>query len=285
MKKLIYLCILLVCLVMSALSAVEKTDWQNLELRGKVRSVANGYVYQYFSEAGFLDKEESGEKSVITFNIFYNRDQQGRLVYIKDGRMNTYTTLSYNQAGKLAEKKVECSDKSSWSNYTNKYTYNVKGENTLIKVYDPAGKLTSSKEYSYNDKGSIIKAIEYDENNALTGYYEYTYDARQNVIEENHYEAPHTLVGRITNKYDAKDRVIESKDSSYYDGEIWTLNRFTYNTQGDAISYAITYSMDNSTHITKYTYEYDKQGNWISRTTEDQDLESVKTDERTIEYY
>jgi YD repeat-containing protein len=266
---------------MGILGAVEKNDLQLSGLKGKVESMDNGHIAQFFTDKGYLDWEEYECGKRERANRYYDRDEQGRLVYIKDEGTDTYTTFTYDKTGKLAEKKIETVENTTIL----KYSYNPKGENTWTKYYDTAGKQTKATENSFNPKGCKVKTTEYDATNTITEIYEYAYDDFMNIVEEKHYTANGVLDSKSTYKYDNKNRKVESINYDYTDGESIEKINLAYNVQGDLAELVHYYSGWENPLISKYTYTYDKMGNWISQ--EEMSLDSDYTDtlERSIEYY
>ena len=166
-------------------------------------------------------------------------------------------------------------------------------------------------EYEYDSKNNLIIETEYNSNDDVTLMIENVYDSQNNLIKEERFEGDGVDIrefeynenGDVTNIYRSgseQNRYLEC-EKEYNQGE---LTKETYYFEGGSIDYYIEYTYQNDLLIKESNfdasplmeknnekatvYEYDEQGNMISKSTyhpmadpnmEDCDSEEYKYDD------
>ncbi len=187
--------------------------------------------------------------------------------YIYDDNGNILKQLSYSPEGVVKHKRI--------------YNY----ENGLVKTEDLYSAETLTRRYinEYDADGNRINRKRYDINGVLDQ--ERIYDIVLNTYKEIGYNSDGEVVSRAFGQYDKKGRIIKSTAYTM-DGSIQTESGWIYDNKGLLTKEELVVAGDNAEFV--YDYEFDEQGNWISRTvSEIVDGEPLKLETivRTIEYY
>lgn len=186
-------------------------------------------------------------------------------------------------------------DENGAVSWRHEFTYNLKGQEASIIVYDRTGKETDRLERAYDEDGRMLNSYglsdedgrinlikyyyqdgfkikdEYYNNTAgdeVTGYITYEYNENGKTSQSNFYSAGGELNYRHIYEYSEDGR--HSKISGYSpSGELTSYQIQTYNENGDCIRNEC-YSADG-TMTTYFIYEYDNSGKQTGTKKYDQD--------------
>ncbi len=148
------------------------------------------------------------------------------------------TAYDYNEAGKLLRLSRKHSiDKNL--DYSLQYQYDAKGNMISEYKHYRNGKADYKKEYSYDSSGNKVGFIQYTAEGKIVERLSYAYDKKGNLAEENKYDSSGAFSSRLVYKYDERNNEIER-------------SRYLPSGKPDV--------------QIAWTYEYDKQGNWILKT-------------------
>jgi len=270
--------LLLAIIVGTGVVAQSKTDWEQLSLKGKVKSLQTKQTHRYKKNGVFTPWENS---------------------YSHLTRFNTtgYRT-EYNEF--LANDSL---------NYKITYTHTPKERKTELRYFNKELKPTIRKTYLYDAKGNHIDQLEYTTDGQQDRRYTYTYDANGNMLTITGYKKDGAVSSTTTYQYDSKNRrtnylletpgyansfrkfVYDDKgnmtEEFWYNGKGATDFRFvrSYDAQGNKIEETSYKGNGQLVGTTRYAYEYDKKGNWTKKTDFISDGTDFHTETRTITYY
>jgi hypothetical protein len=234
-----------------------KNDLTKNNLKGKVKSVEKT-VYDAVEKDGEIEKSSLNYKRTER----YNKDgyMVERKAYKSDSSLKDVCKFEYDTKGNLLEQIFTDED----GKYACKIAYKNNSNGMMIeeKLLSPTNKnAISTTTHKYDKKGRLIETIDwwtYKKSKAMWKY----------VLEYNE-------GGKI------------SKETLYKDdrGRIreWENTLYDYNENGDKIKEVVKSTKFDPSHYT-FSYEYDKVGNWTSRTKFFQG-EPSEIVERTITYY
>jgi hypothetical protein len=280
MKQLV---IIILVFLISSLSAnsQDKIHREEFGLKGNVKSVKEN-SYKKVEKFGEIVKEKS-RRVYFMRDFYYIFNKKGNII-----NKNEYTTdesdyhkyiFKYNRKGEVTTKKLESTIVISSMKNTVKfhtiYKYDNYG-NIIEQVFYKSSNnsFLSKYTYIYNKEGNKIEQNYYDESiDKLDKKRKYKLDDKGNVIEENYYESSGKLKYKYLSKYNEKGNKIEDQ---------------TFKPDGSLV-YRDIFEYDNYNNITleegyKIKYEYDINGNWISK-IEFYDNVEGHTIEREIVYF
>lgn len=281
MKK-AYILFLAFTLFLSLLMAVEKTDVQKKDLKGKVRKLSTENTVYYFMENGYLESESYDYDEYYCGDVYYSYDGKGRLTSLEDEDYYDGTiyseTYTYDDKDRVKTKKyTEYAD-----DITITYTYDVKGFLVEERSVDQDGALVRRKEYINDKNGNKINEKQFDSEDKLERYFEFKYDKNNNKIEEALFNPDRTLQNKHEYSYNANNKLI--KETGWNStAKTYTLV-LSYDDKGNEIKREYTDLATNKTTVTVTGYVYDEKGNWKEKTTAV--LDGIKeTINRSISYY
>ncbi|MCD7938064.1 MAG: hypothetical protein LUG98_14505 [Tannerellaceae bacterium] len=178
--------------------------------------------------------------------------------------------------------------------------HHLQPDGTLFvrNCYEYKGKETEEEVIAkYNQEGTLVSREVRE--NRRPGYKQLvTYNNRGERIATTEHKLEKNTV-RVTST-NQRGQIVYSRESVYKEGllqrskstqpreDISEISEFTYNEMGDIKEHIYTYAEGREQYTTRtfHTYEYDKQGNWIKRTSLMEKAE-VPCDiaERVIKYY
>jgi len=274
MKNILSVCCLLAAVTIA--HAQSPTDWKQLELKGKVKSLSTQQTYRYKKAGEWLPWEKTYAKDYL----FNNK-----------GRYTEY--MDYGLDGKLS--------------YSIIYTYTAK--NTTLAFFDKEGKAGIKKIHVLDDKGRVTEEIEYTKDGVPDRRYANSYDEKGNKITVTGYKADGTMTSKITYTYDAGGRMIgyltatpgyanssrkyvldekgNTKEDIWYNGQGAIEYRYvrTYDEKGNKIEELTYKGKDELRNMIRWKYEYDKNGNWTKRTESNSEGIEFHIEERKLTYY
>lgn len=280
MKNLIFLLTTLMSVMTFA--QIGKTDVENVSLRGKVKSLKHtAYTAKDFFDSIAKNNIIERENYIYLFN--------------KDGYFTE--TIIYNTDNSIKHKDI--------------YTFNNKNKYIESKRVDEKGKLIAKYTPIYNEKGQRVEYYHYNIEKILTQKSTFSYDEKGNLINKTTFDAKGEKISEDNLKYDNNNLFIGNNFTSFAYNEKQT-NEYIYNdnnrkikviasfyTMNDRLLYKIKFDLnenediikgkifDNKDNLTKMfsnQYIYDKNNNWIKRTTMEGFITTSIT-EREITYY
>ncbi|GAB5527117.1 MAG: hypothetical protein Roseis2KO_49890 [Roseivirga sp.] len=141
----------------------------------------------YFNRQGFMTKQSSLDSlNNETGSITYKFDKKGNRVDYKqwrDGKVLIHQKRKYKKG--LNTQLINRVYGGSTYYLASEYSYNKEGLYTLIKSYDPSGRLTSTSDYQYDQTESTVKVFRTEGTDTrLTSI---TYYNSNGLIEKRHY--------------------------------------------------------------------------------------------------
>lgn len=281
MKK-TFILFLALSILSSLLIALEKTDLQKKELKGKVKILSTDNTDYYFSENGYLSSESYDYDEYYCGDVYYYYDDKGRLTSMEDEDLYEGVIYSeeytYDENGRLKTKNyTEYAD-----DVTTTYNYDAKGFLVEERSEDQDGDLIRRKEYVNDKKGNVLKEMHFDTSDRLERYYEYKYDSNDNKIEDALFSPDKTLKTKYERSYNASKKIV--KETGWNSGIKTYILVLSYDDKGNEIKREYTDQATNKTTVTVTGYVYDEHGNWTEKTSAV--LEGDKeTTTRRISYY
>ena len=260
----------------------EKSDAEQAELKGAVRQTIDKYY-------------------VATTDSF----QQ-----VSKGKLESVYSFVYNKEGNIEESigKLSYGD-NAWISIKSVYTYGNNGKKTVIAKYDANGNPDSKEIFEYDSKGNLSKISVYNAYDVLQRESGYVYDVRNNMIEfhqsgewglhgffkydennnciEKTYYNPDGGLREIsTLKYNDKGKIIEQQAFNA-DAVLVSTTTFVYDKNGNNTEMQLQTTVASDFNVNeRYEYQFDKNGNWIVKTTYDSKSNKIKSiTEREITYY
>lgn len=261
MKNIFFTLILLFPVVL--FSQVVKSDWEKMNLKGKVKciietdkqheSIKISFNYKGYITEKSLDYEVDGS---IDSRSTYNYDSLNKLVTMKtyrgDTTLVTISTFLYDSLGNRINEKIENvheSEKGHNANYY--YRFDNKGNCIEMRGYNSKGTLFTTYSYRYDSLGHRLEENWLEANGDTISYVKYTYDNHGNKSEEQR-------------KYSSSDL-------------IYTTN-YRYNEEGTLIE---EISGNGNSRV---NYQLDKKGNCV-RIIYSEGLENEVVVKRRIDYF
>lgn len=259
-------------------SAQANNDWSDLQLKGKVKSLATKETYRY-KKAGVFTAWEKSYRRLTKFNSTGFRTEFSE--FTGNDSLSYKSINSYNPAEKKAE----------------------------LSYFNKDLKPTTKRVYKLNDKGYKIEELQYATDGALSHRYVYGYDKAGNMIEMTGYKRDGKLSSKTSWKYNPENHRIEYlletpgyanssrkfvnddrgnvTEETWYNGKGSVDFRFvrTYDANGNKIKEIKYKDGDKLLDTVTWHYEYDKKQNWTKRTETTSDGADFHIEERTIVYY
>ena len=238
-------------------AVVVKTDWENYNLKGRVKQIKEFVRNMPDAERFTMEDSAEGEKYDIT--RVYKFNEEGYLTEVFSTNQNS-TTLQkclYDKDGVLMMIEMYQNDKLM---------------RTLVHRYSAMGRLVSvSSVLAEGEKIEVSTFFEYDE--------------KGNVIKEINKDAGGNKINELLYTYDSKGRKTSHRSAlpDGYSDDMETLYR--YNDNGDMSQIETKDNfLKESTYQDFCYYDCDENGNWIRRETIFMQgrLQEVK---REYEYY
>lgn len=170
--------------------------------------------------------------------VNYGYDAAGRLASLTDGNGDAIVSYEYDEVGRLARE-----DKGNGT-YTT-YSYDLAGQLLSIENYAPDDTVNSSSVYTYDDLGRQTSLT------TLDGEWSYEYDAIGQLTGADFVSTNPDLSDRsLTYEYDAAG------------------NRINTIENGESTGYT-TNNLNQYTDVNGFEYQYDDDGNLVSKTTDE----------------
>jgi antitoxin component YwqK of YwqJK toxin-antitoxin module len=210
----------------------------------------NGFMVEqyYYKPDGSLNF-----KNTYEYNENMNKTEKK---WIKpDGSFSGKRIYKYDENGNMIEEKSENTDNSTGSKHL--YTYDENGLLIEKSWFESYGDIYSNDIYKYDENGNMVEENSYNSDGSLNYRFLYRYDKNGMLVERDYYQMERNIRSKSLFYYDENGNVIKEKKSS----SDWFSNKEFVN-----------------------EYKYDKNKNWIKKTTfKDGELDRIV--ERIIEYY
>jgi hypothetical protein len=261
-----------------SISHAQVTDWKQLELKGKVKSLKAQETYRYKPAGKWTEWEKT-----------YGRNY----LFNNSGRKTEYHEFKADGT----------------SGYKILYSYNLKEKKADVSYFGKDDKPTIKKTHILDAKGNMMEEIEYTREGTLDRRYAYTYDEKGNMTSMTGFKADGKMSSKTTWIYDSKGKLTDwtletpgyatsykkfvhdekgnMKEEIWYNGNKEITFRFvrSYDAQGNKIEELKYKDGDKLLDMSKWRYEYDKTGNWTKRTQSTSDGADFHIEERTISYF
>lgn len=285
-------------------------DYKNEKLINKVKSVTTKHY-----EANLVDKKIiklKRDKHVLNrkyrYDTYKKYDTRKKLIqthkYHITGELYLSTNFLFNEKQNNTEEIIEYPD-----GHKSKKTYEYNDKNYLIKKIIHGKSYLIVDTYKYDKNGNLITIYNTDENNSNKGKETYKYDIKNQLIKKGQYYSDGSFSYLWEYKYDEKgNKIIEIITGLYeslsrkklfrYDNRN-NLTRITiydikesligeefyqFDSKNNIIEERFSYPADKRNDLWNYKYEFDKNRNWIKRTSFKNNIVQFVTD-RKIEYY
>ena len=261
------------------LPVTELNDREIYQLKGKVKSVME---IKYALDEG---SDNLSNQNIIyqKFILFDQNGYEQEIILYKNGEVSLESKFVSGSDGKQVAMNEYLQDGTLNLNVT--YKYDEKG-------------LRSEAEYNWSENrviGEICEMVDYYDDiikNEIFSTVQYKYEYRGYCIEKNYLKPDGNPSFKITAKYDFNGNKLES---AYFhgNGTLSWITKYKYDRYDNLIESRV-FKSNRIAVLSEYKYQYDFNGNWISR-KEDREVhiniltaglnQSDMITERTIEYY
>ncbi|MFA7578091.1 MAG: hypothetical protein WC002_08520 [Candidatus Muiribacteriota bacterium] len=263
----------------------KKNDWQQLNLKGEVKSIQQ-QSFDYKIEYGLSVKNKTISKTNYRFDMNGNMVEYSR-IDPSDNRFLEKQTYEYdfrthNNRGKVAGHDYG-TDGKIVSNF--EYKHDDKGFITEYKsVFDSSGSLNNRSTYKYNSKKQLIQQLDYNSGDRLVSTHDLVYDKKGNLILKTRTNVDNVIVQENHYRYDKSGEILEKEAEFGLNKRIRFMKEYQYDDKKNVIEYKYydEYEVHKYTH--KIEYEYDDMFNWVKKIVKNGD-EIVEHTERVYEYY
>jgi hypothetical protein len=316
MGNLNLIAIILVSILLGSCTKSSENDLSKMNLSGNILSVRES-DYEAIGKFGEIIKGKKIETDDIVFShdIFYLLNKSGNLIektiYRIDEKVGGVVHYKYDKKDKIIELTIKIEPENNLiedtiyqaqnillddfvqsridSGFISKilYQYDLKGHQIKKDIFDNNYKFCIREIEKYNNTGKLVETNSFDKNGALKFRLTFSYSKFNNLIETNKYDQTGNLVTRNVKKIDHWGRLIDEKRFDPT-GKTMSSRIQKFNRKGilieNYLSLPIIESYLKLAPITeRYSYVYDKKGNWIQKITWNKDKAS-KISERVIVY-
>ncbi|WP_295655188.1 hypothetical protein [uncultured Mucilaginibacter sp.] len=252
-------------------------------------------MYNYNHKNELINKTSIAEQYLLIHNIITKANDNGMFdkdetyKYDKNGNLETRNYVSPTVEERTIENNNKLFSKGNLvmykRNYTDKYSYDEKGNLLILATYTDAGKPFDTKQYIYNDRSELIKNMVYNEvqkKMITTSVFNYThipggllkhmdtYDARDSIVKQNDYE--YDINGNQTREYETvktnKRLIVDFK----YNGDGQTIE----STGGPIDTRYTIYNDVRRDGLAHLFYSYDGDGKLVTIKKYEKDPSTTK---------
>ena len=295
-----------VCLFTISANAQKELNRKDNKLKGNVKTVTEN-TFNAIEKFGKLTKGDIKTNKQLCYKYnkvgklieedYYNADKNG------SGK-KCYKIYIYNSKGQIQEAyvydiEIPVTDNGSPradtetqhllnGHLVSKSVYSLNSQGIIIEeaIYGPGGELQGKNINKTDAKGRIIEEAEYNANGALKKEYTYKYNSAGKKIQSDC--SANNGASQI-DKYDANGN--NTEHILVYNGSAIGSEKHKFDGSGNLIEVIAT-TFDGIEAKVIYKYVMDKQGNYISKTSEKQTTLNGRNGqsnqeivERTLEYY
>lgn len=242
---------------------VAKTDWEKMNLKGKVKCITETDKKHESIKVSFNEKGFITEKT---------------LDYDVDGSIDVKSVYSYDSLNKLNETKTYHDDTTLMSIST--FLYDSLGnriKENIDNLLESEKGHNANYYYRFDANGNCIEMRGYNSKGILFTTYSYRYDSLGHQLEENWLEANGDTISNAKYSYDNRGNKIKEERTYSSSDLIYTTN-YRYNEEGTLIE---EISGNGNSRV---NYQLDKKGNCV-RIVYSEGLEKEVVVKRTIVYY
>lgn len=278
------------------------TDVEKEELRGKVKCIQVTYIEK--KDSLEIRYDEHGFQ--VEYRCYFEDE---------DYKDRSFYKNSYVENGNMVERSIYNTD--SILSYKTIIVYDKNGNEIESTTYDAKGYLNGKRLYTYDNKGNMIERCSYGSSVDIPPYekFTYTYDSKGNMVGGNGYSSGGEVTTTYAYKYDNKGNRVEQ--NTYFtskkrgdgqsllqleydengnqtkitelnpDGSIKSISTYKYDVYGNQMEGCEVHNTNQTESNWVCSYEYDEQGNWITKTYRNltSAIEYTETSIRKIEYY
>jgi hypothetical protein len=289
MKKQLFALLAALLLLAPALAA-GKTDWEEMNLKGRVKALHSDWESIYFNDKGMITDVEYYDDYWMYFTDGYagyqeySYDEDGRLAslieYDYDDNLVGQNKYEYDEEGRLSK----LTEYYGLVSDTETYTYDEKGNLVKSRKEDEYGTLIRMSTHAYDAKGNKIRTVTYNpDTEEPSRISEFNYDPNGSLLEETVSDPDGAVLTRKTYKYDSKNRKTEYAEQDLATGKI-TTRTYKYDPQGNLTEETRSVKSGDETSLETLIYTNDEAGNW-TQIESNKDGSTVITDTRSISYY
>lgn len=239
--------------------------------------------YRVFDESGTRCLKESraynNEISQL-YEMYYNENGQLEKQTLHDDGVHWSTfNYRYNESGKLVEEFIVIqSDMDTIHHY---FEYDSEGRITKDSYIEKKRKKITA--WKYDDNGILLEETFWDTNWIAVAYNEP--DENQIVLKEEDYNGEPNTSGsyHTTFEYNEKGQIIREQVTNIEQTDHWETIK-TYDKNGFLITMQASNITEGGGLNVSYHYKFDRQGNWIKKTTK-VNGKSQQKEKRSITYY
>ncbi|MBO9202799.1 MULTISPECIES: hypothetical protein [Niastella] len=276
-------------------------NWKTNNLKGKVKAITAFNYKQFvpdsaltyyvtkedftFSPAGNVTEQTTYLlQQVFQSKYVYKYDTAGNYTeltaYDEEGNFRFKDTYEFDAMGQLiADEEHNARGKTRME-----YAYNSHGDRILLKDVSPPVSLRELR-YTYDSIGRTVQQ-EYSDTykNDKTEGSKVVFEYKGDTIQEMHYEE---------GTFDYKEQTVYYKEEKILWRKLTGGNitkdfeeAYKYDSSDNVVEYVKRNDLEiNTRESYRYEYVFDRQGNWIKRTTYKVDGSPKASIERKIEYY
>jgi len=260
-----------------------KTDAQNLNLKGNVKSVSTISYYAIDVDGnistGERGRKNSWEKDKLTlFNV--NGNVTEIQFFDSYDKPTGKREVNYDEVGRAV---VEISyDASGEIDFRRTFTLDVKGNRIEERNYDSLGNLQFRSTSTFDSKGNEVESIWYNPDGTTDCLWVSEFDKNGNRVKMTRYDQDGGVEVIFAFTYGERGRIVEESELKP-DGALLRKKTFDCDENCHVIEEVIV-EKDGTVAKWKYDYELDDNNNWVKRIEYHNGIPKFVV-VRTIEYY
>jgi hypothetical protein len=270
------------------ISSAQKTDWDEMRLKGKVKTMTKT-EFKATDSNGVVKKLYAGSLVTYTFNDSGFQTKMTRFdPHTKE--IDETSEYLYDDAGKL--KKIQLKNQTGQIQWTHQFYYDDKNNQVADTIVKENNKISMVYRYSYNEQGRRNEMNGYgmktdgDPDHFLKETYQYDSNGNRTEEKEQFYEnGKESSVTTKTYSYDPKTNQLKYKT---YDSQgaysLGGADKTTYLYDKNGLLTGSTWGNMKGSVASKSIYKVDDHGNWIEETTYEKKV-PVSVTVREIEYF
>ena len=263
---------LLSCSNSNSFDRHKMTDWERLNLKGKVKHITES-IWKAEGDFGAFEKDESNAVQKV-----------GQLSFNKEGYLTIEQGANYRKEYLYGDDLTKCTEMKEYYWINNKkgglkstYQYNEQGQLIAQIIHYPEGKPPTTLPYEYDSEGNntlgytslgVILLNEYNDEGQAIRYKAY--------LSKSDYEKDRNATTGYY-KYDQNGNKIEQ---GYSSGNGLNQTKWKYDAYGNKIE-EVKFHNEKERKKRTFTYQYDKQNNWTWRAKKNNNY----LNERVLTYY
>ncbi len=277
------------------------TDFSYLGFKGKVKQVNQVYFelsedsldFQYDGTQHTLlniqEFDRDGNRTYehrsrinITCKIKRNNKSSIETCLDSNGEVSSYTRSNYLKNGQIVEHITDLRYLSPEIRTTT-YSYGDKGQLISLKVTNDSGIQYSNTRFEYDLQGYPINILLCYDGMSLIDTIAFKYNSNDNDLETYKSFMDSSCIIKTVYNFDENDNLIEYKRYDC-DDQLEKMGIQVYDKNRNVIKSTrqIGHKKQSNYHT---KYEYDSNGNWIKKSSSDDNFNNKTLNVRTIHYY